>query len=98
MNFFRWRVRRLLVSVALVASAIWSVATARAEGSVDIDQIPAPARSTIQNHIGGGELLEVDEATWQGEPAYEGHIRKQDRNVTVWVDAAGNLLSIQGNQ
>ena len=87
---------RWLLSAALAASAISSVATAQAEGPVDIDQLPAPARNAILIHVGTGQLTEVDEATWEGKPAYEGHIRKQLRNVTVWVDAAGNLLNIEG--
>jgi hypothetical protein len=87
---------RWLLSAALAASVISSVATVQAKGPVDIDQIPAPARSTILNHVGGGELLEVDEEPWQGEPAYEGHIRKQAHDVTIWVDAAGNILALAG--
>jgi len=79
----------------LAASAISSVATVQAaEGPVSIDQIPAPARDAILSHVGAGLLMEVDEETWQGEPAYEGHIRHGDRDLTIWVDAAGDILEI----
>jgi hypothetical protein len=87
---------RWLLSTALAASVISSVATVQAKGTVDIDQIPAPARDAILRHVETGQLLEVDEETWQGEPAYEGHIRKKFHDVTIWVDAAGNILSLQG--
>jgi hypothetical protein len=96
MNFFLWRVRRRLLSAALAASVISSVATVQAKGPVDIDQIPAPARDAIMGHVGAGHLVEVDEETWQGEPAYEGHIRQELRDVTIWVDAAGNILDLAG--
>jgi hypothetical protein len=84
------------LSAALAASAISSVATVQAKGPVDIDQIPAPARATIMSHVGAGVLLEVDEETWQGQPAYEGHIRKEVRDVHIVVDAAGNILELAG--
>jgi hypothetical protein len=87
---------RWLLSAALAASAMSSVATVQAKGPVDIDQIPAPAREAILSHVGAGRLVGVDEETWQGEPAYEAHIQKQLSNVTIWVDAAGNVLATGG--
>ena len=92
----RWR---WLLSAALAASAIASVATVQAqeenshEKPVSIDQIPAPARDQIQREVGTGSLMQVVEGTWHGQPAYEGIIIKGSRNVMIWVDAEGNILS-----
>jgi hypothetical protein len=94
----RWR---WLLSAALVASAISSVATVQAEEEnenvrpVSIDEIPAPARDAILREVGIGILTEVVEVTGQsGEPVYVGRITQGKRKGTVWVDAAGNLLEI----
>jgi uncharacterized membrane protein YkoI len=87
-----------LLSAALAASAISSVATVQAEeenkneGPVPIDEIPAPAREAILREASGGILMEVHLETWQGGPVYEGHIRQGRRDVTIWVDAAGHVL------
>ena len=89
----RWR---WLLWAALAASAISSVATVQANGPVDIAEIPAPARDAIMRHVGSGTLMEIDEETWQGEPAYEGHIHNEEGDVTIWVDAAGNILEVEG--
>jgi hypothetical protein len=92
----RWR---WLLSAALVASAISSVATVQAEEDyetwrpVSIDEIPVPARDEIMRHVGSGELMEVFEGTWQGAPAYEGHIIRGTHDNFIWVDAAGNILN-----
>jgi hypothetical protein len=90
-----------MVSAALASSAISSVATVQAEdetkdeGPVPIGEIPAPAREAILREVGSGTLMEVHEETWQsGEPVYEGHIRQGKRELTLWVDAAGNVLHI----
>jgi hypothetical protein len=94
----RWR---WLLSAALAASAISSIATAQSEdeltdeGPVPIEEIPAPARDAILREAGGGTLMEVHEETWQnGKPVYEGHIRQGTRTVTIWVDAEGNILHV----
>lgn len=97
----RWR---WLLSAALAASAISSVATVQAQGGEDengrpvsIDEIPAPARDTISEHVGAGILMEVVEETGQnGEPVYEGRIRHGPRRLSIWVDAAGNVLDMNG--
>jgi hypothetical protein len=95
----RWR---WLLSAALVASAISSVATVQAqeenenERPVSIDEIPAPARDEIMRQVGTGVLEEVLEETGQGgEPVYEGRINQGKRKGIVRVDAAGNLLEIR---
>lgn len=88
----RWR---RLLSAALAASAISGAATVQAqdEKEVSIDEIPAAAREAILREAGGGTLMEVHEETWQREgTVYEGHIHKGRRDVTIWVDAAGNVL------
>jgi hypothetical protein len=83
-----------LLSAALAASAISSVATAQADGPVSIEDIPAPARDAILRHVGSGFLMEVVEETSQGEPVYEGRINHAGGELTVVVDAAGNTLEI----
>jgi hypothetical protein len=94
----RWR---WLLSVALAASPISSAATVQAddqnenERPVDIDAIPAPARDAILEHVRTGWLMDVVEETGQsGEPVYEGRIRHPTHDLTVRVDAAGNVLEI----
>jgi hypothetical protein len=95
----RWR---WLLSAALAASAISSVATVQAEEEgnenerpVSIDEIPAPARDAILRQVGTGILTEVLEETGPGrEPVYEGHIDQGKRKGVVRVDAAGNILEI----
>jgi hypothetical protein len=94
----RWR---WLLSAALAASAISSVATAQAqeenlnERPVSIDEIPAPARDAILEHVRSGRLMEVVEETGQrGEPVYEGRISQGKRKTMILVDAAGNVLEI----
>jgi type IV secretory pathway VirJ component len=92
----RWR---WLLAAALTASATSSVATVQAldevenERTVSIDDIPAAARDAILNHVTDGTLMEVVEGTGQGgQPVYEGRINKGARRITIWVDAAGNVL------
>jgi hypothetical protein len=91
----RWR---WFLAAALTASATSSVATVQAqdqvenERTVSIDDIPAPARDAILNHVTDGMLMQVVEGTQGGQPVYEGRINKGTRRVTVWVDAAGNVL------
>jgi hypothetical protein len=91
----RWR---WLLSAALAASAISAVATVEAQeadengGAVSIDEIPAPARAAIQREVGTGWLMGVYEETWHGQPAYRGRIYKGSRNLSIWVDAEGNIL------
>jgi hypothetical protein len=96
----RWR---WLLSAALAASAISSVATVQAEeesenengGAVSIDEIPAPARDAILRHVGSGMLMEVVQETGEsGQPVYKGRIRDGERVILVWVDAAGNVVDI----
>jgi hypothetical protein len=93
----RWR---WLLSAALAASAISSVATVQAEVGddngvpVSIDEIPAPARDAIMRHVGTGTLMKVQEATGQGgEPIYGGRIYFGTSKLIIWVDAAGNILA-----
>jgi len=92
----RWR---WLLSAALAASAISSVAAVQAQegdergGAISIDDIPAPARDAIQREVGTGWLMDVYEETWHGKPAYRGRIYQQGaRNLSIWVDAEGNIL------
>ena len=94
----RWR---WLLTAALAASATSSVATVQAEEanqnerSVSIEEIPAPARDAILEHVRTGTLTSVVETTGQrGEPVYEGRISHGTRNLTITVDAAGNVLAI----
>ena len=89
----RWR---WLPWAALAASAISSVVTLQAhaddERPVSIDDIPAPARDAILSQLRGGELREVVEETWKGEPAYKAGIRRGPRLLIIVVDAGGNIL------
>jgi len=92
---------RWLLTAALAASAISSLATVQAEeengneGPVSIDEIPAPARDAILTQVGTGRLTEVVKVTEQGkEPVYVGRIDQGKRRGTVWVDAAGHLLEV----
>jgi hypothetical protein len=96
----RWR---WLLSAALAASAISSVATVQAaeentnDGPVSIDEIPAPARDAILRHVGAGTLTGVLEETSQtGEPVYQGRIMHGTRELKIWVDSAGNVVDIRG--
>jgi hypothetical protein len=86
---------RWLLSAALAASAVSSVATVQADGPVSIDEISAPARDAILRNVGAGRLMEVFEETWQGQPAYEARILHGSHADTIWVDAAGNVLYIR---
>jgi hypothetical protein len=93
----RWH---FLLSAALAASAISSVATVQAEEvndtgtPVSIDEIPAPARDAILRHVGAGTLMTVHEGTGQGgEPVYGGRIYFGTYKLIIWVDAAGNVLA-----
>lgn len=87
-----------LLSAALVASAMSSVATVQAddekadEGPVPIDQIPAPAREAIQREADGGTITMVHKENWAGKPMYEGHFRKGKQDGIIWVDAEGHVL------
>ena len=91
----RWR---WLLSVALAASAISCVATVpedeqnESEGHVSIGDIPAPARDAILRHVGSGRLMNVVETSERGQPVYRGRISQGAHQVTIWVDAAGNIL------
>jgi hypothetical protein len=97
---------RWLLSAALAASAISSVATVQAEeeneneGPVSTDEIPAPALDAILRHVGGGRLMGIQEETGQrGEPEYVGRISqggRAGRQLIIRVDEAGNVLGIIG--
>ncbi len=89
-----------LLSAALAAMS--SVATVQAQEedeharAVDVDEIPAPARDAIREHVGDGYLLEVVEKWQNGELVYAGRIRRpHSDHVTVTVDAAGHILDVK---
>jgi hypothetical protein len=89
-----------LLSAALVATS--SVTTVQAQDedhharAVDVDQIPAPARRAIRQHIGVGRLMEVVKKWQNGRPVYAGHIsHPHGSHLTVTVDAEGHVLDLK---
>ena len=94
----RWR---WLLSAALAASAISSVATLQAqeqnERPVSIEDIPAPARDAILSQQRGGQVGEVVEETRDGKPVYKAGIHHGPRRLIVVVDASGNVLEARYN-
>ena len=88
-----------LLSAALTAMS--SVATVQAQEedeharTVDLDEIPAPARGAIREHVRNGILEEVWERWQNGEPVYAGRIRRTGGSIVVTVDAAGDVLDLR---
>ena len=92
----RWR---WLLSAALAASTMSSVATVQAQREdadqrrVTIDEIPAPARDVIMMHVGSGTLMSVAVETGKGgELEYGARIYFGSYKLILWVDAEGNIL------
>ena len=69
------------------ATAIGIAVGARAE-EVEFSDLPKAARNTINQHLNGGVVREIDRQT-----IYEVEIQREGRNRHLRVDASGKLLS-----
>ena len=54
-----------------------------------LDEIPAGARTAIQNDVGAGKLIMVEKVTKGEATYYEGHISRDGKITEVMADADG---------
>jgi hypothetical protein len=62
---------------------------------VTLDEIPAPARKTIQEHLGNGKLIDIFRLTEGNEISYDAEVDHDGKLRDIIVSPAGKLESIQ---
>lgn len=62
---------------------------------VTIEEIPAPARKTIDEHLGNGKLVDIFRLTEGNEISYDAEVDHDGKVRDVIVSPAGKLESIQ---
>jgi hypothetical protein len=89
-----------LLSAALAVSAVPVVTTAQADDKnenekatpTSLDEIPAPARSTLLRQAGLIPIRDLVIDTEKGQTVYEGFLRNGKHVIGVKVDASGNVV------
>jgi hypothetical protein len=62
---------------------------------VTLDEIPAPVRKTINEHVGGGKLIDIFRLTEGNETSYDAEVDHDGKLRDVIVSPNGKLESIQ---
>jgi hypothetical protein len=90
------RLRNLLLIAALAAPTFSAATSAFAdeenEHVVSLSDIPAPAREGLLREAKGAPITKVEEAQKGGQKLYEGHVKQNDEEIGIVVDASGNLV------
>jgi uncharacterized membrane protein YkoI len=60
---------------------------------VELQQLPPSARQTINAHLGGGKIGEIEKETDDGEVSYTVQISKAGHDRELTLDADGTLLT-----
>ena len=64
-----------------------------AETKMTLDEVPAPARSTMMQEAGGAKIGTIDKEEKNGKTIYETDVMSGGKNWEIKVDAAGNVVS-----
>lgn len=85
------------VKIALVAMAMaWMFPVHAGEEKIPWADVPAAAQKTIQDHAGGGQILEVEKETEHGKIVYEAKVKRPDgKTVEIEVAADGKLIEVE---
>jgi hypothetical protein len=91
--------RAAFAIAAVTAAAVGVASTAQAdenkehETPISMDQVPAPARATLQREAAGGQIVEVvQETNESGKQVYEARVRKGGELQGIEVDASGKVV------
>ncbi len=59
---------------------------------IRFSQLPSAVQKTVNRHLNGGMVQEIDRKSENGRTVYEVEIRREGRNKQIWVDGDGKLL------
>jgi len=62
---------------------------------VTLDEIPAPARKTINEHVGNGKLIDIFRLTEGNETSYDAEVEHDGKLRDIIVSPSGKLESMQ---
>jgi uncharacterized membrane protein YkoI len=66
------------------------------EDAIDLDSLPAAAKSTIQNEAAGGSIKEVEKVTKHGKVSYESEITTSaGKKLEIAVTSASAIESVE---
>ncbi len=83
------------VIALLISGAVVLLAPAEEEQPVEFSSLPAAVQATIQQHLDGGAIEEVEMQTKDGETVYEVDVDVDGKEVEFLVAADGTYLSDQ---
>ncbi|MGZ8899723.1 MAG: PepSY-like domain-containing protein, partial [Limisphaerales bacterium] len=75
------------------AIAALSLAIGTSAEDVNFSQLPSAAQKSINRHLYGGVVQEIDRKTEAGRTIYDVEIRREGKNRHLRVDADGKLLA-----
>jgi len=79
-------------SFALTSAARADDENEQNEKVVSLDQVPAPARTTILRQAAGAPILKVEQETERGKTVYEAHVNKGGEEIGITVNPDGTLV------
>jgi hypothetical protein len=88
--------RRLVLALipSIIAAGSLSTLTALADDAdskINMDQLPAPARSTIEARAQGGRVEEIAKLS-DDNRLFKAEVKKGDRKDYLYVNAAGKVV------
>jgi uncharacterized membrane protein YkoI len=90
--------KRLSICAGLAVSLLTAGATGRTANDdevVTIDQVPDAVRRTIESHLRGGTIREIERTTDHGRVLYEVDVRTKDGVVEFDVEADGTFAGYE---
>lgn len=76
------------------AIAALSLAIGAQAEEVRFSELPSSAQKTINRHLNGGVVQEIDRKTDAGRTIYDVEVRREGKNRNLRVDADGKLLGL----
>jgi len=64
--------------------------------TMQLEDMPAPVRKTIEQHAAGRKVADIDRETWDGKTVYEVEFAQTGRNEQIHVAENGTLLKQEG--
>jgi uncharacterized membrane protein YkoI len=58
-----------------------------------LEDLPMPAQKTIKEQAGTGRIDDIDKETRQGQTIYQVRLERDGRDIQLYVDAAGKVIT-----
>ncbi len=84
----------VLAALVVAAAAAWAMnaPVTHADEKVKLEELPPAVRTALEQHAGGGRIVEVEKEMKGGKVVYEAEVVKDGEEMDIVVSAAGEFL------